>query len=135
MEAGRGGSAAEGEGAAAAGTADGAAGRMTAESVGEDEIRRVAALMRIDIGAAGGEEAREHIDKVRAMIGYFDVLDGAGVGAAGDGASVGAAGGAAVRLDDLRDDEPEEGGAAGAGTYARVQQEGGTYVRAPAMSP
>ena len=108
---------------------------MTAESVGEDEIRRVAALMRIDIGAAGGEEAREHIDKVRAMIGYFDVLDGAGVGAAGDGAGVGAAGGAAVRLDDLRDDEPEEGGAAGAGTYARVQKEGGTYVRAPAMSP
>ena len=117
------------------------AGRVSAESVGEDEIRRVAALMRIDIGAEGGEEAREHIDKVRAMIGYFDVLDGAGTAAAGaeagagggEGPAAGAAG-AAVRLADLRDDEPEAGGAPAA-AYARVQREGGTYVRAPAMSP
>lgn len=32
-------------------------GRVSAESVDEEEIRRVARLMKIDIGAGGGEEA------------------------------------------------------------------------------
>ncbi len=115
-------------------------GRVSAESVDEEEIRRVARLMKIDIGAGGGEEARAHIDKVRTMIGYFDMLDRAGTGGAGAGAAgVGggpAAGGAcrAARLGDLREDEPEEGGGQPAGRYARVQREGGTYVRAPALS-
>lgn len=114
-------------------------GRVSAESVDEEEIRRVARLMKIDIGAGGGEEARAHIDKVRTMIGYFDMLDRAGTGGAGGGAGVGggpAAGGAcrAARLGDLREDEPEEGGGQPAGRYARVQREGGTYVRAPALS-
>ena len=114
-------------------------GRVSAESVDEEEIRRVARLMKIDIGAGGGEEARAHIDKVRTMIGYFDMLDRAGTGGAGGGAGVGggpAAGGAcrSARLGDLREDEPEEGGGQPAGRYARVQREGGTYVRAPALS-
>lgn len=115
--------------------ADAAAGQ--AAEVGEDEIRRVASLMRIDIGKEGGDEARSHIEKVRTMIGYFDMLDRAG-GAEEEAAGAAGAGLAgAVQLGDLREDEPEDGGAgaAGAGRYARVQTEGGTYVRAPAMSP
>ena len=116
------------------GGAEGApSGRVSAESVDEEEIRRVARLMKIDIGAGGGEEARAHIDKVRTMIGYFDMLDRAGADAGAGGGGGGAAGGAA-RLEDLREDEPEERGAAPAGRYARVQLEGGTYVRAPALS-
>lgn len=115
----------------------GAAGQ--AAEVGEDEIRRVASLMRIDIGKEGGDEARSHIEKVRTMIGYFGTLDRAG-GAEEEAAGAAGAGLAgAVQLGDLREDEPEEGGdgagAAEAGRYARVQAEGGTYVRAPAMSP
>ena len=92
--------------------------------------------MRIDIGEEGGDEARSHIDKVRTMIGYFDILDAAGAGD-GDGDMAAAAGPRCVQIGDLRDDEPEEGAAERppAGRYARVQQEGGTYVRAPAMSP
>lgn len=125
-----------------AGGEEGAAERAAAgqaADVDEDEIRRVASLMRIDIGEEGGEEARSHIEKVRTMIGYFDMLDRAGgAGAAGAGAA-GAGLAGAVQLGDLREDEPAGGGAgagaAEAGRYARVQTEGGTYVRAPAMSP
>ena len=115
-----------GNGAGAAGAAGQAA------EAGEDEIRRVASLMRIDIGEEGGDEARSHIEKVRTMIGYFDMLDKAG---GAEAAGAGLAG--AVQLGDLREDEPEDAGAgaAEAGRYARVQTEGGTYVRAPAMSP
>ena len=112
----------------------GAAGQ--AAEVGEDEIRRVASLMRIDIGKEGGDEARSHIEKVRTMIGYFDMLDKAG-GAEEAAGAAGAGLAGAVQLGDLREDEPEGGGAgaAEAARYARVQTEGGTYVRAPAMSP
>ena len=124
---------------AAAGSGAGAGeGQAAGRSVGEDEIRRVASLMRIDIGEEGGDEARSHIDKVRTMIGYFDILDAAGAGDGdGDGDMAAAAGPRCVQIGDLRDDEPEEGAAERppADRYARVQQEGGTYVRAPAMSP
>ncbi len=125
-----------------AGGKEGAAGRAAAgqaADVGEDEIRRVASLMRIDIGEDGGEEARSHIEKVRTMIGYFDMLDRAGGAEAAGAGAAGAGLAGAVQLGDLREDEPEDGGAgagaADAGRYARVQTEGGTYVRAPAMSP
>lgn len=124
-----------------AGGAEGAAGRAAAgqaADVGEDEIRRVASLMRIDIGEEGGEEARSHIEKVRTMIGYFDMLDRAGGAEASGAGAAGAGLAGAVQLGDLREDEPVSGaeaGAAEAGRYARVQTEGGTYVRAPAMSP
>ena len=125
--------------AAAAGSGAGVGeGQAAGRSVGEDEIRRVASLMRIDIGEEGGDEARSHIDKVRTMIGYFDILDAAGTGDGdGDGDVAAAAGPRCVQIGDLRDDKPEEGAEARppAGRYARVQQEGGTYVRAPAMSP
>ena len=124
---------------AAAGSGAGAGeGQAAGRSVGEDEIRRVASLMRIDIGEEGGDEARSHIDKVRTMIGYFDILDAAGAGDGdGDGDVAAAAGPRCVQISDLRDDKPEEGAEERppAGRYARVQQEGGTYVRAPAMSP
>lgn len=125
--------------------ADSADRAGTAASVDEDEIRRVASLMRIDIGEDGGDEARSHIEKVRTMIGYFDILDragGDGVDGVDGGAQPGAGGNGAggrgiARLEDLREDEPEDGapGAVPASRYARIQQEGGTYVRAPAMSP
>ena len=112
--------------------ARGAAG--PGESADSAEILRIARLMRIDVGDAGGAEAREHVEKVRTMLGYFEILDRAG-GGGGEGA--GGGGGAGVRLADLRGDEPEEGGAGAveAGRYARVQREGGAYVRAPAMRP
>ena len=112
-----------------------AAGAGAGESADSAEILRIARLMRIDVGDAGGAEAREHVEKVRTMLGYFEILDRAGVGG-GEGA--GGEGAVGVRLADLRGDEPEEGGAGAveaAGRYARVQREGGAYVRAPAMRP
>ncbi len=39
-----------------------------------EEIQHVAHLMRIQI-----ENYQEHVDKIDAMIGYFDILDSAGV--------------------------------------------------------
>lgn len=112
--------------------ARGAAG--PGESADSAEILRIARLMRIDVGDAGGAEAREHVEKVRTMLGYFEILDRAG-GGGGEGS--GGEGSGGVQLADLREDEPEEGGAGAveAGRYARVQREGGAYVRAPAMRP
>ena len=42
--------------------------------VTEEEIEKVAKLMRIDV-----DDHREYVDKVHAMIDYFDILDSAGV--------------------------------------------------------
>ena len=42
--------------------------------VTEEEIETVAKLMRIDI-----DDHKEYVDKVHAMIDYFDILDSAGV--------------------------------------------------------
>lgn len=42
--------------------------------VTEEEIEHVAKLMRIEI-----DDHKEFVDKVHAMIDYFDVLDSAGV--------------------------------------------------------
>jgi len=42
--------------------------------VTEEEIKKVAKLMRIDI-----DDHIEYVDKVHAMINYFDILDSAGV--------------------------------------------------------
>jgi len=42
--------------------------------VTEEEIKKVAKLMRIDI-----DDYIEYVDKVHAMINYFDILDSAGV--------------------------------------------------------
>ena len=43
--------------------------------VTEEEIEHVAKLMRIEV-----DDHKEYIDKVHAMIDYFDILDSAGVG-------------------------------------------------------
>ncbi|MDH3489049.1 MAG: hypothetical protein OEL56_01220 [Nitrosopumilus sp.] len=42
--------------------------------VTQEEITRVSKLMKIEI-----DDHREYVDKVKKMIGYFDVLDSAGV--------------------------------------------------------
>ncbi len=43
--------------------------------VTHEEIRLVAGMMKIDI-----QEYDKYVDKVESMIGYFDILDSAGVG-------------------------------------------------------
>lgn len=42
--------------------------------VTEEEIERVTKLMKIDV-----HDHKEFVDKVQAMINYFDILDSAGV--------------------------------------------------------
>ena len=42
--------------------------------VTEEEIERVTKLMKIDV-----HDHKEFVDKVQAMISYFDILDSAGV--------------------------------------------------------
>jgi aspartyl-tRNA(Asn)/glutamyl-tRNA(Gln) amidotransferase subunit C len=42
--------------------------------VTEDEIEHVSKLMRVDI-----DDHKEYVEKVHAMIDYFDILDSAGV--------------------------------------------------------
>ncbi len=42
--------------------------------VTEEEIEQVAKLMKIDV-----DDHAEYVDKVHAMINYFDILDSAGV--------------------------------------------------------
>ena len=42
--------------------------------VSEEEIEQVTKLMKIDV-----HDHKEYIDKVHAMIDYFDILDSAGV--------------------------------------------------------
>ena len=42
--------------------------------VTEEEIEHVSKLMRIEI-----DDHNEYVDKVKSMIGYFDILDSAGV--------------------------------------------------------
>lgn len=123
-----------GGGEAAPGTPAGKGG------VGAGDIARIAALMKIGIGEAGGAEEREHVERVRKMIAYFDVLDRAGAGGVGEGGGDNSDDGLdvlGVAIGELRADEPEDGGGRGApaASYARVQEEGGAYVRAPQMSP
>ena len=43
--------------------------------VTEEEIERVAKLMKIDV-----DDHKEYVEKVHEMIDYFDILDSAGVG-------------------------------------------------------
>ncbi|MCV0392277.1 MAG: hypothetical protein K5790_03165 [Nitrosopumilus sp.] len=42
--------------------------------VTEEEIERISKLMRIEI-----DDHKEYVEKVKTMIGYFDILDSAGV--------------------------------------------------------
>lgn len=42
--------------------------------VTEEEITRVAAMMRIEV-----DDRREYVEKIQEMLDYFDILDSAGV--------------------------------------------------------
>lgn len=87
--------------------------------VTEEEIERVSKLMKIDV-----DDHREYIDKVQAMIGFFDVLDSAGV----DSEEISVH---EVPISHLRNDEhiPFDGN-----LIEKLNHYMGTYVRAPKMS-
>ena len=86
--------------------------------VTEKEIEQVTKLMKIDV-----HDHKEFIDKVHAMIDYFDILDSAGVSDEEILMSD-------VPLSDLRKDEyikyPDN-------LIERLNHYKGTYVRAPKM--
>ncbi|BDQ30946.1 MULTISPECIES: aspartyl/glutamyl-tRNA amidotransferase subunit C [Nitrosopumilus] len=85
----------------------------------EEEIEHVSKLMKIDI-----DDHKEHVEKVRMMISYFDILDSAGVES--EEISV-----HEISLSNLRDDEyipfNEK-------LIEQLKHYKGTYVRAPKMS-
>jgi aspartyl-tRNA(Asn)/glutamyl-tRNA(Gln) amidotransferase subunit C len=84
-----------------------------------EEIERVSKLMRIDV-----DDHREYIDKVQAMIKFFDVLDSAGV--EGEEISM-----HEIPISNLRNDEhiPFDDN-----LIEKINHYKGTYVRAPKMS-
>lgn len=84
----------------------------------ESEVARVAALMRIDAG-----DAAAHVPKVQKMIGYFERLDGADLGEAGQKEG-------AIGVGDLRADEAEE---CPEGLMGPLKGEGGEHVRSPGL--
>jgi len=87
--------------------------------VTEEEIETVAKLMRIDI-----DDHKEYVDKVHAMIDYFDILDSAGVES--EEISM-----PEISISNLREDEhipfDEK-------LIEKLNHYKGTYVRAPKMS-
>jgi len=87
--------------------------------VSEEEIEKVAKLMRIDV-----DDHKEYVDKVHAMINYFDILDSAGV--EGEEISM-----PEIYISDLREDKyipfDEK-------LIEKLNHYKGTYVRAPKMS-
>ncbi|NNM02112.1 MAG: hypothetical protein HKP26_00895 [Nitrosopumilus sp.] len=87
--------------------------------VTEEEIEHVSKLMKISI-----DDHREYIDKVHAMIDYFDILDSAGVESEEISTQE-------ISISNLRDDEyipfPEK-------LIEKLNHYKGTYVRAPKMS-
>jgi aspartyl-tRNA(Asn)/glutamyl-tRNA(Gln) amidotransferase subunit C len=87
--------------------------------VTSEEIERVSKLMRIDV-----DDHREYIDKVQSMIGFFDVLDSAGV----DSEEISMQ---EIPISNLREDEhvPFEDK-----LIEKLNHYKGTYVRAPKMS-
>ena len=84
-----------------------------------EEIERVSKLMKIDI-----DDHREYIDKVQSMIGFFDVLDSAGV----DSEEISMQ---EIPISNLRKDEhvPFEDK-----LIEKLNHYKGAYVRAPKMS-
>ena len=86
--------------------------------VTEKEIEQVTKLMKIDV-----HDHKEFIDKVHAMIDYFDILDSAGV--SDEEISMNA-----VSLSELREDEYVE---YSDNLIERLNHYKGTYVRAPKM--
>lgn len=87
--------------------------------VTEDEIKHVSKLMRIDI-----DDHNEYVDKVKSMIGYFDILDSAGVES--EEISM-----PEISISNLRKDEyiPFDDK-----LIEKLNHYKGTYVRAPKMS-
>ena len=87
--------------------------------VTSEEIERVSKLMKIDV-----HDHKEYVDKVHAMIDFFDVLDSAGV----DSEEISMQ---EVLISDLRTDEhiPFDDN-----LIEKLNHYKGTYVRAPKMS-
>jgi len=87
--------------------------------VTEEEIEHVSKLIKIDI-----DDHKEYVEKVRAMIDYFDVLDSAGVES--EEISM-----PEISISNLRADEhiPFDDK-----LIEKLNHYKGTYVRAPKMS-
>ena len=87
--------------------------------VTEEEIEQVSKLMRIEI-----DNHKEYVDKVHAMIDYFDILDSAGVES--EEISM-----PEISISKLREDEhiPFDDK-----LIEKLNHYKGTYVRAPKMS-
>jgi len=87
--------------------------------VTEDEIEHVSKLMRVDI-----DDHKEYVEKVHAMIDYFDILDSAGVES--EEISM-----PEISISNLRKDEyiPFDDK-----LIEKLNHYKGTYVRAPKMS-
>jgi aspartyl-tRNA(Asn)/glutamyl-tRNA(Gln) amidotransferase subunit C len=87
--------------------------------VTSEEIERVSKLMKIDV-----HDHREYVDKVHAMIDFFDVLDSAGV----DSEEISMQ---EISISNLRKDKhvPFDGN-----LIENLNHYKGTYVRAPKMS-
>ena len=87
--------------------------------VSEEEVEHVSKLMKIDI-----DDHKEYVDKVRTMIGYFDILDSAGVESEEISMQE-------ISIDNLREDEyipfNEK-------LIEKLNHYKGTYVRAPKMT-
>ena len=87
--------------------------------VTEEEIEHVSKLMKIDI-----DDHKEYVDKVQAMIDYFDVLDSADVESEEISMQE-------ISISNLRNDKyiPFDDK-----LIAKLNNYKGTYVRAPKMS-
>jgi len=87
--------------------------------VTQEEIEHISKLMKIDI-----DDHKEYVDKVKMMIGYFDVLDSAGVES--EEISM-----PEIQISSLREDEyiPFTDK-----LIEKLNHYKGTYVRAPKMS-
>lgn len=85
----------------------------------EEEIEHVSKLMKIDI-----DDHKEHVEKVRTMISYFDILDSAGV----DSEEISVH---EISISNLRDDEYVPFNEK---LIEQLKHYKGTYVRAPKMS-
>ena len=87
--------------------------------VTEEEIAKVAKLMKIEV-----DDHKEYVDKVKTMIGYFDILDSAGV----EDEEISAQ---EILISDLREDKHIPFNEK---LIEKLNHYKGTYVRAPKMS-
>ncbi len=87
--------------------------------VTEEEIEHVSKLMKINI-----DDHKEYVDKVQAMINYFDVLDSAGVESEEISMQE-------IPLSNLREDKHIPFNEK---LIEKLNNYKGTYVRAPKMS-